>query len=80
MSDTMKVKEGNKEVFGVLPTSKYMFLEDLNLSENSNLKNGINSAILKAMEIGRPKYEIKTLIDAGDIIDSISNQLMEGGS
>lgn len=73
----MKVKEGNEEVFGVLPTSKNRTLKDLNLSEKSNLKNGINSAILKAMEIGRPKYEIKTLIDAGDIIDNLSNQPVE---
>lgn len=73
----MSTKENEKEVWGQLPTSKNKTLKDLNLSENSNLKNGINSAILKAMEIGRPKYEIKTLIDAGDIIDNLSDQPVE---
>lgn len=81
----MKIKESEKETLGVLPVDKYLFLEDLNFSDkpplNSKLiKNNINCAIFNAIDLGRPESEIETLVNAGDIIDSISNQLMEGGS
>lgn len=73
-----KVKE--KEVLGLLPTSKYGALNDLNISKSyqsgpNSLKNSLNKFILKAMDLEIPKEKIEILVAAGDIIDNISDEI-----
>lgn len=82
----MNNKEKKEEVWEHPLTNKNRTLIHLNISHTflsnyKRLKNDMNCTVFNAMELERPKDEIKTLIVAVDIIDGISDQLrgvMEG--
>lgn len=76
----MKMRESEKETLGVLPASKYLFLEDLSISEliltdSTLLKNSFNKLIFRAMDLGISKEKIEILVAAGDVIDNIIDDL-----
>ena len=75
----MKIKE-KKEVLELLPANKYLFLNDLSISESyqsslKSLKNTINKLIFIAMDLKIPQEKIEILVAAGDIIDNIIDEL-----
>lgn len=75
----MKIKE-KKEVLELLPANKYLFLNDLSISESyqsslKSLKNTINKLIFKAMDLKLPQEKIEILVATGDVIDNIIDEL-----
>lgn len=75
----MKIKE-KKEVLELLPANKYLFLNDLSISESyqsslKSLKNSINLLIFKAMDLKISQEKIEILVAAGDVIDNIIDEL-----
>lgn len=79
MGDIMKIKE-KEEVLELLPANKYLFLNDLSISESyqsslKSLKNTINKLIFIAMDLKIPQEKIEILVAAGDVIDNIIDEL-----
>lgn len=71
-----------KEVEIVQPsTDNNWILNNLNFSRDQErinwvlLKNTINRIILLGIQLNRPKHEIETIIEAGDLIDNIRDEI-----
>lgn len=77
------LKDENKEVWA-LPQVNIDYYRHKKLSVNPNvnwrlLKKNINNVLIIGNSLNRPKTEIQVLIDAGDVIDNIKDELdLEG--
>lgn len=67
--------------FGRSPITKGYISDNKNLSNKKPeidwtfLKSTINQVILIGIQLDRPKHEIGTLIDAGDLVDNIRDEI-----